>query len=164
MYLSNHSAARFEGVTVLGLILILALWPLRSEACSCASQTMEQQFQRSKYVFSAQVIGLTLEDLPRTEVGQPDSDTYQMNNWTVRIDFDPLENYKGESSELPFIRSNTNVGICGFTPDVARRWIFFVDSNGRTGSCSGNIPWGGYDWMEDFDQRVDWLRGASGAD
>lgn len=123
---------------------------------------MEQQFKESTYVFSAWVIGVELEDLNRTEVGQEHSEDYLSYDWKVKIRFDPVENFKGDSSEVPFIRSNSNVGTCGFTPEVAEKWIFFVGSDGNTNSCSGNIPWGGYGWMKDFDQRVEWLRDASG--
>ena len=119
------------------IILFIFIGSGIANASQCTGHTPEENFKRSRYVFSAMVLSSKLEGRARTEVGDS-TETGLASDHETEIRFDPIENFKGDSSELPFIKSVAREMSYGLVVRPGEIWIFFVSENGYSYFCGGS--------------------------
>ena len=121
------SATRKLMPVIFLVILIISLsntvW-----ACSYIEQSLEENFNRSDYVFSAMVIATRLKGRERTEAKEDAKQPDWSSADEVVILFDPIENYKGDSSELNHLTTFISELSCGVPMWPGQSWVFFVQN------------------------------------
>ena len=108
------------------------------KACSCRVVSIEKRFDRADYVFTATIIGARLEGVTRTTIEEKIKDKIHYSTMDqIQIEFDPLKNYKGSSSELDFLYTNRGGASCGIEVIVGSIQTFFVKKGGAVSLCGG---------------------------
>ena len=125
--------------TMLSLILLFTIaLPASSQACSCAALPVEEQFELAEYVFQAEVISAKLIGSTRIEIDDMFEKIVSSGD-RIEISFDPIRNFKGESSDLPHLYTVRDQMSCGVTIWVGGFYVFFVNSDGEVSLCSGTF-------------------------
>lgn len=119
---------------VLFSVLILLATVESAQACSCASSTVQERFVEADYVFTAKVIGHRVEGEKRTHSGHPD-DTTDAKSQVLEIEFDPLVDHKGDSSQIVYLRTSQWDMSCGVDLTLGQVYTFFVAKGAYIGSC-----------------------------
>ena len=125
-------------ITTLWVLIGLLITVGEANACSCAETSIEARFENADYVFTATIIGGRLEGLARTTIEEKKRDKVSYSSMDkIQVEFDPLKNYKGSSSELEFLYTHRGSESCGFEVVVGSIQTFFVKKGKIVGKCSG---------------------------
>jgi len=108
------------------------------KACSCASASIETRFVNADYVFTAVIISASLEGQSRTTIEKKTKNKMSFSSMDrIEIEFDPLKNYKGSSSDLKYIYTFRGGASCGFEVVIGSIQTFFVKRGKIVGKCGG---------------------------
>ena len=122
------------------------------KACFCAPTTIEQRFEYSDYVFTAIIIDANLDGLSKTEIREKTVNDLGGFGIHVEIKFDTLIDYKGSSSELEYLYTAKNSGMCGLSLEIGSTQTFFVGRGKIVGSCGGVLR---SNDVSEFDEYVE---------
>ena len=116
--------------------LVLALIAIcnTAQACSCARSSIASRFNNADYVFTATVIGLRLKDEARTLAGY-EGDKFGTEAEMLQIEFNPLVDHKGSSSEIDYLYTFRDSATCGVSVYLGAVYTFFVEENKVIGLC-----------------------------
>jgi len=103
-------------------------------ACKCRADSAEQHFARAEYVFRATITQITVI---KTQ-GQDDGGSIQAQQM-LRVEFDLVDTYKGNPSDLPVLITRYHPTSCGLPVSEGDDYIFFSDSEGSVGMCGGSM-------------------------
>jgi hypothetical protein len=135
--LMTSISRRISSILLPIIILSIFIGPQIALPSQCIAQASEKNFERSHYVFAAMVLSSKLKGRIRTEVDDA-NETGLASDHETEIRFDPIEDFKGNSADLPFIKSvarEMSYGLVVWPGDI---WIFHVSENGYAYFCGGS--------------------------
>jgi hypothetical protein len=105
-------------------------------ARECPDQSAIDQFEKADYVFTATVIETRLKGRNRTKAYEG-----KMLEWSgteeVDIYFDPIEDFKGFSSDLRHLTTLTSHDAGGIPMPPGILMVFYTRKNGSIVQCAG---------------------------
>ena len=112
-------------------IFILLLFTMPCMSCSCASTPINERFDEFKYVFSAEILAAEL-------LLDPES-TIRSNGDKIQIKTGTRDDFKGDSSALEYLYTNSDGSACGINVTIGHIHTFLVNENGRVSLCGGVV-------------------------
>lgn len=116
--------------TALAVMLASVVAVESSFACSCYPSNLEQNFERSPFVFTAVIVSVEFVEC----LNKPS----KLECTDYEAGFDVTKVFKGN---IPFtvIKSHVGGATCGMSLTVGQEYLFFTDDSGSVSLCSGNI-------------------------
>lgn len=135
-----------------------------ASACRCQDESIERKFEKADYVFLARVTKayeVIDNSDPYDHFGYPRSlHSKKYDNYFIKADFYTIESFKGDVSDIGYVRSGDLSSGCSIILAVGATYLFFIDNKANAVNlCNGS--WEYNDFLKNNKNVLDEIRQLS---